>query len=448
MKKIDMTTGNVMKVITTLALPIIGSSLLQFTYNLVDMLWVGGLGSNAVASVGSSSFFIGLGYSINALVVIGTGIKTAHAIGSKNETVIKGYINAGSFINLVLGLIYAIGLIVLGRGLIDFLGLDNQQVEHESYLYLAVSAPMMFFTFFNLLYTRILNSFGNNKEALKISAIGIVLNIILDPILIYGLELGVVGAAAASLVANISMFIIFLMKYWEIFKFKFDVGISKNHTLDIIKLGFPMAFQRILFTLVNIALAKIIAMFGAEAIAAQKIGLQIESIIFMVIGGLNGAIASFVGQNYGAKKYKRIIEGYNSSWKVGILYSFVAAVLFVSIPNILVEIFVRDKITVLIASDYLKIIALSQIFSAVEMISNGLFTGVGKPKIPATISIIFTVLRIPMALILVKIMGVNGIWLSIALSSIFKGIAAYILYQFSIRRKYAYEQTTIEANHE
>lgn len=443
-----MTTGNVMKVITTLALPIIGSSLLQFTYNLVDMLWVGGLGSNAVASVGSSSFFIGLGYSINALVVIGTGIKTAHAIGSKNETVIKGYINAGSFINLVLGLIYAIGLIVLGRGLIDFLGLDNQQVEHESYLYLAVSAPMMFFTFFNLLYTRILNSFGNNKEALKISAIGIVLNIILDPILIYGLELGVVGAAAASLVANISMFIIFLMKYWEIFKFKFDVGISKNHTLDIIKLGFPMAFQRILFTLVNIALAKIIAMFGAEAIAAQKIGLQIESIIFMVIGGLNGAIASFVGQNYGAKKYKRIIEGYNSSWKVGILYSFVAAVLFVSIPNILVEIFVRDKITVLIASDYLKIIALSQIFSAVEMISNGLFTGVGKPKIPATISIIFTVLRIPMALILVKIMGVNGIWLSIALSSIFKGIAAYILYQFSIRRKYAYEQTTIEANHE
>ena len=443
-----MTTGNVMKVITTLALPIMGSSLLQFTYNLVDMLWVGGLGSNAVASVGSSSFFIGLGYSINALVVIGTGIKTAHAIGSKNEKVIKGYINAGSFINLVLGLVYAIGLIVLGRGLIDFLGLDNQLVEHESYLYLAVSAPMMFFTFFNLLYTRILNSFGNNKEALKISAIGIVLNIILDPILIYGLKLGVVGAAVASLVANISMFIIFLMKYWEIFKFKFDVGISKNHTLDIIKLGFPMAFQRILFTLVNIALAKIIAVFGAEAIAAQKIGLQIESIIFMVIGGLNGAIASFVGQNYGAKKYKRIIEGYNSSWKVGILYSFVAAVLFVSIPNILVEIFVRDKITVLIASDYLKIIALSQIFSAVEMISNGLFTGVGKPKIPATISIIFTVLRIPMALILVKIMGVNGIWLSIALSSIFKGIAAYILYQFAIRRKYAYEQTTIEANHE
>lgn len=448
MKKIDMTTGNVMKVITTLALPIMGSSLLQFTYNLVDMLWVGGLGSNAVASVGSSSFFIGLGYSINALVVIGTGIKTAHAIGSKNETVIKGYINAGSFINLVLGLIYAIGLIVLGRGLIDFLGLDNQLVEHESYLYLAVSAPMMFFTFFNLLYTRILNSFGNNKEALKISAIGIVLNIILDPILIYGLKLGVVGAAVASLVANISMFIIFLMKYWEIFKFKFDVGISKNHTLDIIKLGFPMAFQRILFTLVNIALAKIIAMFGAEAIAAQKIGLQIESIIFMVIGGLNGAIASFVGQNYGAKKYKRIIEGYNSSLKVGILYSFVAALLFVSIPNILVEVFVRDEITVLIASDYLKIIALSQIFSAVEMISNGLFTGVGKPKIPATISIIFTVLRIPMALILVKIMGVNGIWLSIALSSIFKGIAAYILYQFAIRRKYAYEQTTIEANHE
>ena len=75
MKKTDLTKGNVLRVLTALALPIMGGSLLQFAYNLVDMLWVGRLGTDAVASIGSSSFFIGLGYSINAMVVIGGGIK-------------------------------------------------------------------------------------------------------------------------------------------------------------------------------------------------------------------------------------------------------------------------------------------------------------------------------------------------------------------------------------
>ncbi|WP_252244904.1 MULTISPECIES: MATE family efflux transporter, partial [unclassified Clostridium] len=98
----------------------------------------------------------------------------------------------------------------------------------------------------------------------------------------------------------------------------FNIGIEKEKVLEIIRLGFPMSFQRILFTLVNIVLARIIAIFGSDAIAAQKIGLQIESITFMVIGGLNGAIASFAGQNYGAKKFNRIIKGYRSSLKIGI----------------------------------------------------------------------------------------------------------------------------------
>ena len=80
MNKVDLTKGKVLNVLLALSLPIMGSSFLQFTYNLIDMLWVGGLGSDAVASIGSSSFYVGLGYSINALVIIGTGIKVAHSL--------------------------------------------------------------------------------------------------------------------------------------------------------------------------------------------------------------------------------------------------------------------------------------------------------------------------------------------------------------------------------
>lgn len=111
MKKIDLTKGKVLSVLTTLALPIMGSSFLQFAYGLIDMFWVGGLGSSAVASIGSSSFFLGLGYSINALVVTGTGIKVSHEVGRKNEIETEDYIRNGLIMNFLIGLIYALSLI-------------------------------------------------------------------------------------------------------------------------------------------------------------------------------------------------------------------------------------------------------------------------------------------------------------------------------------------------
>ncbi|WP_288221531.1 MATE family efflux transporter [uncultured Clostridium sp.] len=436
MKKVDLTKGNVLKVLVTLALPIMGSSLLQFTYNLIDMLWVGGLGSNAVASIGSSSFFVGLGYSINAFVAIGTGIKVAHSIGRKDNKAVDEYISSGLILNAIIGGLYSLVLIFLGKNFIGFLNLGNSIVERDSYIYLAISAPMMFFSFFNTLYIRIFNSFGNNRSALNISAIGVVINIILDPILIYTLKLGVTGAAIATLIANGTMFILFINKSRKLFDFNFKSGLNYIKLKEITILGLPMSFQRILFTLVNILLARIIGSFGSEAIAAQKIGLQIESVVYMVVGGLNGAIAGFVGQNFGAKKYNRINKGYNTAVGIGVIYALIISILFIFTPSTLVRLFIREDATVIIASNYLRIIGYSQVFATIEMISNGVFTGFGVPKIPAIISIIFTILRIPLALILIKYFDVNGIWIGISISSVLKGTVAYLIYKFKIWKVY------------
>ena len=436
MKKIDLTQGKVIKVLTALALPIMGSSLLQFTYNLIDMLWVGGLGSDAVASIGSSSFFTGLGYSINSLVVIGAGIKVSHAIGEKNNKDVKQYINSGLAINFVISIIYALILIILGKSFISFLNLNNEFVERNSYYYLAMNAPILFFSFFNSLYTRIFSSFGNNGDSFKINAIGMIINIVLDPIFIYIFKLGVVGAAVATLIANIVMFILYIIKSNGILHYDKSIGIDKEKVMEIMRLGFPMAFQRILFTVVNIILAKIIAIFGTNSIAAQKIGLQIESITYMVIGGLNGAIASFTGQNFGASKFKRIKQGYYTALLLGIIYSMIMSIIFIIFKEPIIRLFIREKSTILIASSYLQAVAFSQSFSTIEMVSNGLFTGLGMPKIPAIISIVFTVLRIPIALVVMKTLGIQGVWWSIAISSILKGVAAYFIYLIKIRRNY------------
>jgi len=316
MKKIDLTEGNVIKVLTSLAIPIMGSSLLQFTYNLVDMLWVGGIGTDAVASVGSSSFFVGLGNSIISFVVIGTGIKVAHALGKKEEIEVKEYINAGLILNTIMGIILGAIAIFCGRNLISFLHLNNLQVEKDAYYYLASSGPTLFFSFFNMLYTRILSSFGNNKLAFNINAVGVILNIILDPLFIYVFKLGVLGASIATLIANIVMFMLYLIRSSGVLKYNINVKVHFIKIKEIVFLGTPMAVQRVLFTVINICLARIIAIFGSDAIAAQKIGLQIESIGFMVIGGLHGAVAAFTGQNFGAKKHTRIKDGYNSALKI------------------------------------------------------------------------------------------------------------------------------------
>ena len=123
MKTIDLTIGNVQRVILALALPLVGSSLLQFSYSLVDMFWVGALGSDAVASIGAASFYIMLGQAIQSLIVVGAGIKVSQAVGRRDLNSVQRYVRAGRRLNLTLGLSYASLLIVLGHTFIGFLNM-------------------------------------------------------------------------------------------------------------------------------------------------------------------------------------------------------------------------------------------------------------------------------------------------------------------------------------
>lgn len=428
MARVNLTEGKVLSVLLALAIPVMGSSTLQLTYNLVDMLLVGKLGSDAVASIGTSSFLIGIMNALNACIVVGTGIKVSHTLGSNHELELKSYLNAGFRMNLGLAFLCSLLLILLGKPFITFLEISNPVVEKSSYQYLLVCAPMIVFSFLNFWYTRIYNSYGQNKSALKISAVGVLLNLILDPILIYGFKLGVVGTGLATTIANLSMTLLFYYHSKALFHLDWRLKVNRKHYRTIARLGVPMSSQRIIFTLVSIGLAKMIATFGTEAIAAQKIGLQIESITYMVVGGLNGAIASFVGQNYGAYQYERIRQGFKASLLVGGSYAIVTTFVFLLFPANLSALFVQDAKTIEITANYLKIVGVTQIFMVIEMICNGMFVGLGIPKIPATISIVFTVLRLPMAWILIQVIGVNGIWLSISLSMLFKGVMALIAY--------------------
>lgn len=424
MKTIDLTTGQVQRVIVALALPLVGSSLLQFTYSLVDMFWVGALGSDAVASIGAASFYIMLGQAIQSLIVVGAGIKVSQAVGRRDQALIQRYVRAGRRMNLGLGLLFVTVLAAFGQALIGFLNMDAPAVEQLAYSYLLVSAPMLIFSFFNLLFARLFSAYGNTTTAMRINATGVTLNMILSPLFIYPLGLGVVGAGLATLVANVVMFGFFWHRARVLFDWEETVEPNRTDYREILRLGFPMATQRVLFTVISIFLARMIGSYGTEAIAAQRIGLQVESIAYMMIGGLNGAIASYTGQNLGARKVDRVHEGYRVTTRLGILYTGLITLVFLFVPNVLIGLFVDDPTTIDIGANYIRIIGISLIFASLEMIGNGYFSGLGLPKIPATISIVFTVARIPLALALEPYLGIDAIWWSIALSSIIKGLVS------------------------
>ncbi|MFA6709218.1 MAG: MATE family efflux transporter, partial [Fusobacterium sp.] len=295
----NLTDGNILKILISLALPIIGTSFLQMTYGLVDMMWIGKLGSSAVASIGTASFYIGMGYAINSIIVMGGGIKAAHCIGSQNKKDLHEYINSAFTVNIVISIIYFILLYLLRVPLIGYFNLTDVQIEMDAIAYLVIAGFGLVFLFENMLFMRILNSFGETKLPFKISAIGLLLNILLDPIFIFLLDYKVTGAAIATLLSQgftTILYIIVSRKYFVLSSlFKVYLDKIKN----IFKLGIPGGIQRIIFTGISIVLGKIVSNFGSDAIAAQRIGLQIESISYLTAGGLYGAMSAFVGQNFG-----------------------------------------------------------------------------------------------------------------------------------------------------
>ncbi|MGL5356949.1 MAG: MATE family efflux transporter, partial [Cetobacterium sp.] len=430
MKKIDLTNGNIRKILLTLAFPIMGSSFLQMIYGLVDMFWVGKIGSDAVAAVGTASFFINLGYAVNSMIVVGAGIKISHVIGAKDLKKTREYIKAACTINFLMAISLILPILIFSKNLIRFFNL-TPEVDKMAQTYLLVAGFGLIFKFFNFLYSRILNSYGESKLPFKINSVGVVLNIILDPIFIFVFNWGIFGAALATIISEGINTCLFLMKSRDYFKLDSYISKNWNKMKEMLILGSPIALQRVLFTGFGIAMAKIISEWGPDAIAAQKIGLQIESITFMTVAGLQGAVGSFIGQNFGAKKQSRIEEGYKTAMYISTGIGVFTTLIFVLFPEPLVKIFVQKKETVKIAADYMRIIGLSQLFMCYEIVTNGAFSGIGKPKIPSFISIVFTSLRIPLAFFLSKdeYFGLNGVWMSIAISSVIKGFISPIVFR-------------------
>lgn len=443
-KAVNLTERGITKTLFKLALPIMGTSFVQMSYNLVDMIWVGKIGTGAVAAVGTAGFFTWLANAFILIPKIGAEVGVAQSTGQKDMNEVKKYIKHSIQMVVCLALIYGLIMILFREGLIGFFNLGEEKIIKDTINYLVIVSFGFVFFFINPVFTAIYNGYGDSKTPFIINSIGLIVNLILDPLMIMGIgpfpRLGVEGAAIATIIAQGVATLLFVIKAKKTLVIFSNIHLlekpDRSHIIRITKLGLPTALQSGLFSFIAMILARIIAQWGPTPIAVQKVGSQIEAISWMTAGGFQSAMSAFIGQNFGARKWDRVKRGFF----IGILIVscigvFATALLFFG-ARPLFTIFIQEEEAILQGIQYLKILAYSQLFMCIEITTAGAFNGLGKTIPPSIVGILFNAIRIPSAIILSStVLGLNGIWWAISMSSVFKGIVLTTWFVIHLKKR-------------
>lgn len=442
MKEVNLLKGNILHVLTKMALPLMGTAFVQMAYSLVDLMWLGRLSTEAVAAVGTCSFFVWVAQAITLISKTGVSVGLAQAYGRGDNEESKDVWISGFIINLIFCAIISIFYIIFRNPLIGFYNLESE-VHNMATAYLLIVSIGMIFTFLNPVLSSAFFAKGNSITPFKISVISLLINLILDPFLIFGWgifpKLGIEGAALATVFAQMisTLFYLFVgIRNREIFVRVNYFNLPNNKFFkEILNLGVPASLQSLIQAIVSMILNKYISSFGAVYIAVYSIGSQIESISWMTADGFSVAFASFFGQNYGAKNFHRLRDGRKEAMKiVNVIGISTSIVLFLFARNLFGIFIPEDPLAIEKGVDYLKIMAISQYFMTLEIGTTGMLNGLGLTKYPAINAAILNILRIPTALILMPILHVNGIWTAMSASSVCKGIFLTIIYYY-LRKK-------------
>lgn len=447
----NLTTGNISSVITSLAAPLIGASFVQMAYTMTDLLWLGRLGSAPVAAVGAAFFFTWFNTALTYTPKMGTEITVSQSLGAGDRDKAFEYASNGLSLSMIMGLLFGIIVLFAAPLMLGIFKLEPH-IEQMGVSYLRLVIPGMVAAFVINACSSVYYATGDSKLPFRIVGIGLIANIILDPLLIFGWagfpKWGTEGAAIASSISQLIVMTLFLarlysrrspLKVFPVFP-KLKLPLLKR----IIRLGLPVSMQSVLFSMIGMSMNSFAARYGHVAVAVYSLGSQIEAISWMTAGGFSTALSSFVGQNYGAKEYQRIKDAYRIAICMAGVFGLVATVAFVSIPDIIFSWFINEPESILEGSKYLRIMGYSQLFMVIELVTAGGFNGVGKTAVPAYVGIIFNFMRVPVALFLMStVLEVTGIWWSITISSIFKGSVLVIWFYFGVLRRLNYNTTNI-----
>lgn len=442
-KNIDLLNGNILTSLTELALPIMATSLVQTAYNLTDMAWIGMVGSDAVAAVGAAAMYTWLSSGVAALARMGGQVKSAHAYGEGNRREAVQYGKGALQLALVLAAAYGIITNLFAGPLIGFFHLNSSLVVKDAIVYLRIACGLILFAFIGQTLTGLYTASGNSRTPFVANCIGMGANIVLDPLLIFGLGpihgMGVAGAAVATVTAQfiVSLVLVISMRKDPVLAAQMRIWIPTplSNIKTMVRIGFPAAIQSMLYCGISMVLTRFVTAWGDTAVAVQRVGGQIESISWMTADGFGTAINAFVGQNYGAGNLKRVKKGYMTASAIMFIWGIFTTCLLIFGAASIFSLFIHEPEVIPAGADYLRIIGFSEMFMCVELMTVGALSGMGKTMEASVITIILTTARIPLAVILGgTALGLNGIWWALTISSIVKGIIFFGYYLHIMKR--------------
>lgn len=441
---------NRVKMIWALAWPLMLSQILQSLLELVDMYFISNLGIiEAIAATGISTSILGLIIVLSQLVATGAIALISRKTGEEDLEGTMGISGQALLLALGIGIIVACITSGLGRHIVSLFG-DEKAVEEYALIYLRIVMIGVPFTFFNLTGRAILQAKGDTKTPMIVFVFMNVINIILDPVLIYGFaffpELGFKGAALATTMSNIFAFLFMTnIVFRKVFNRDFRL-LKKSLRVNIIviwkivKIGFFAAIQAIARPITGLAMFIIAAWEGTEALAAFTVGGKMFSLVFIFLTGLNMAVSVLVGQNIG----RRDIDGaegiISDSLKLAAINMIVFAIPYFIFAKHLMLLFTQDMAVVDIGVSYLRITYIGIIFVVFPMVYGGAFAGAGDTAPPMVASLSANWLfKLPFAIIFSQNLGLgaNGVWAAISISVIIE--ALIIIFWFK-KGKWKYKE--------
>lgn len=417
-KHSSMGTESIGKLLLKFSVPAMIGMIVNALYNVVDRVYIGKIpvtGAYDIAGVGLIMPIMTISFAFSLMVGMGGSTLISLNLGQKKIEKAEKYLGTELLYGAVLGVVLTVATLIFKSNIVNFLGTSKEIVDPAS-KYLEMIA--LGFPFLILGYTAntAIRSDGNPKVAMGTLLIGAVLNIILDPIFIFGMNMGVKGAGLATTISQFAS-MLWAVTYFISSKSTMKLR-KKNLKLDlslikkITKLGTaPFALQvgsgMVIFTL-NSVLEKV---SGSYAVAAMTIVQGISMFFVMPIFGINQGLLPIAGYNYGAKLYSRVHQVLLKAIKAATVISTIGFLSIQFFSRYFIYIFTQNAETVKIATNGLRIYSLMMPFIGFQIVSSIYFQAIGKPKTTMFLSLSRQVIfLIPLVLLLSKIFGERGVW--------------------------------------
>lgn len=434
-----MKTRPVFRLLMAMSVPMMISMLIQSLYNIVDSIYLSRLGTQALTAV--SLAFPLQNISLSVAIGIGVGITSAISIhlGAGNQE----KANRSATIGLALAAAHCVAFVVFGliatKPFLRLFTNDPQTLEWAcQYTYLVVC--ISFGSHMMLAMEKIFQAVGSMKVTMVLLMAGCIINIVLDPILIFGLlgvpAMGVTGAAIATVTGQICAFLLYIVVYMykrKTFPVKihmeflhFDKAIIKQ----IYSVGIPSTIMLVLPSILVSVLNGLLAKFSNVYVAVLGVYLKLQTFIYMPASGIVQGMRPIIGYNYGAGNMKRVVKTIRYSMICAAAIMLMGTVAAMVFPEQILAMFAADDSLMEAGISALRIISLGFVISTVGVIYSGTFEALGRGRDSLIISLLRQfVITIPLSLLLSQIWGVNGIWISVPISELCASIAAHILFK-------------------